>query len=974
MKKLLTSLLVLSMFSGINAITLNADSTNEILVGQAKTIEEKADVALNNITLNTDLNNVVTNLLVPLEGLYESSIVWSSSNEDYAYAEENNTMIKITRPSFGENAVEVTLTATLTIYESKTSNITKTKDFKIRILPIDKEADASSTSEFLFSEDFSVYPVGEDIGEYLAWDLSSGEGNTKIVNEVPNNNLVKNQQALQINSTKTAKDINYSRRMYTASEIVVEAYTMFYGELNGIFFEFGKDGSYGPMFGLDHESFYYYSNGDSKFDTEKVPMTPTEGVWSKFRLEINPSKARYSLKMYKMDETADVYTVADNSLYSRTNKEINCFRIRVEGGDKVGEVYLSDLRIAYKDEMPITAEENPNRELGIGEVKNFQSDVLYIKDSPVTYDKNIEVYNRFNKNQLYTKDTDYTIATEEVPTTDGTKHIKYTITLLATNEVKELYQTIYTEDANGIPYIDEFKGSHLAKEKLADGTLSSTGNITFKGLVTRDDGTIYYGLATNKLDNISEEVLVNGGSNFVASGSFLQSSRNVEYTIKDLDLKKTYYLYVLIKNSNGSSTIYSKEEISEVINITTCEEFYDMTVNVTTYQNEFRLLNDLDFSNYTWKCDPTNTLKWEGVLDGQGHTITNLNIESPYRKAAVFFEITDATIKNLNFKNCTVYGLQDSAIVCGYSNGGTIENISMSNCKVNYNNNEGSEGYFALVAGRLHKETTNMTNIFMEKCYIDCNKYTGALTGNVNKGNNCVLNATNIYADVGFNCDGAAVGLVGRNRGTTNIENAIAYIDVDFAKKEMGVVAGHNKEGGKLNVKNFIGKLEVGECTQPTYFNNFIGSHDMNTSSYTFENVYFFDVDYSHISDSITPTTNTRTCGKMLGYYGARNEQWWEENTFIDCFETDSVWSYNEKTKTVEFVFNKQINVTADMVNEHIAAIKDDYSKQDHYHMYQALTIYEALSSTEKAKVNKSKLDESKKKYEDFLSLIGNIK
>ena len=57
MKKLLTSLLVLSMFSGINAITLNADSTNEILVGQAKTIEEKADVALNNITLNTFINS-----------------------------------------------------------------------------------------------------------------------------------------------------------------------------------------------------------------------------------------------------------------------------------------------------------------------------------------------------------------------------------------------------------------------------------------------------------------------------------------------------------------------------------------------------------------------------------------------------------------------------------------------------------------------------------------------------------------------------------------------------------------------------------------------------------------------------------------------------------------------------------------------------------------------------------------------------
>ena len=79
-------------------------------------------------------------------------------------------------------------------------------------------------------------------------------------------------------------------------------------------------------------------------------------------------------------------------------------------------------------------------------------------------------------------------------------------------------------------------------------------------------------------------------------------------------------------------------------------------------------------------------------------------------------------------------------------------------------------------------------------------------------------------------------------------------------------------------------------------------------------------------------------------------------------------------TFTVKLASPELKSVTADMVNEHIAAIKDDYSKQDHYHMYQALTIYEALSSTEKAKVNKTKLDESKKKYEDFLSLIGNIK
>ena len=46
-----------------------------------------------------------------------------------------------------------------------------------------------------------------------------------------------------------------------------------------------------------------------------------------------------------------------------------------------------------------------------------------------------------------------------------------------------------------------------------------------------------------------------------------------------------------------------------------------MTIDVTTFQNEFRLLNDLDFSNYTWVCDPSNKLKWEGTLDGQAENI-----------------------------------------------------------------------------------------------------------------------------------------------------------------------------------------------------------------------------------------------------------------------------------------------------------------------------------------------------------------
>ena len=143
-----------------------------------------------------------------------------------------------------------------------------------------------------------------------------------------------------------------------------------------------------------------------------------------------------------------------------------------------------------------------------------------------------------------------------------------------------------------------------------------------------------------------------------------------------------------------------------------------------------------------------------------------------------------------------------------------------------------------------------------------------------------------------------------------------------------------------------------------------------NTSSYTFENLYFFEVDYSHLSDSLIPTSNTRDAGVRLNPEFAISQRWWDENKFIDCFETNPIWSYDEVRNVPVFTWNKKIEVSAEMVNEHIELIKNDYSSDDHYHIYKALKLYDALSADEKAKVNYNDLLESKTKYE---SLIGDI-
>ena len=188
----------------------------------------------------------------------------------------------------------MTLTAKLTVKESKEEFVEKQKEFNITILPLDVEV--VEKQEAPFFEDFSSYSTGEEIGEYLSWNLSSSEGITSVVEEVPNNNKIDNQKILQINSKKTAQDIRYTRDFYISNNVVFEAYTMFWGQLNGMFFELGANGTMGPTFGISHESFYYNANGEKAIGLDKVPFTPKEGVWYIFRFDVNTSWRTYSLK------------------------------------------------------------------------------------------------------------------------------------------------------------------------------------------------------------------------------------------------------------------------------------------------------------------------------------------------------------------------------------------------------------------------------------------------------------------------------------------------------------------------------------------------------------------------------------------------------------------------------------------------------------------------------------------------------
>lgn len=94
---------------------------------------------------------------------------------------------------------------------------------------------------------------------------------------------------------------------------------------------------------------------------------------------------------------------------------------------------------------------------------------------------------------------------------------------------------------------------------------------------------------------------------------------------------------------------------------------------------------------------------FRGVFDGNGATISGLNISAggdgsedntPYGFIAV---AENATIKNLNFENCTINADSSSTgLAVGYAENCNIENITAENCTIT-----GAEGTGA-IAGRLY--------------------------------------------------------------------------------------------------------------------------------------------------------------------------------------------------------------------------------------------------------------------------------
>ncbi|SCJ73867.1 Uncharacterised protein [uncultured Eubacterium sp.] len=225
-------------------------------------------------------------------------------------------------------------------------------------------------------------------------------------------------------------------------------------------------------------------------------------------------------------------------------------------------------------------------------------------------------------------------------------------------------------------------------------------------------------------------------------------------------------------NLEGEGTRESPYLITSVNDL---KNFAEKVKDGDSFNGKFvKLTKDLDLNNEPWNpiengSNPKSNM-FAGTFDGGDKIIKNLYINCPERINVGFFGATDytATIKNLNFVNADVTGLESVAVVVGGKQG-TIEKVSVSgNIKVEALTAEKHSRAGVIAGGWCYGDFINCKVKGDSSSYVKGKgRYCGGLLGHpddVNKYTNCTVENINIEGE--WLCGGLAGA--GPARSTVN--------------------------------------------------------------------------------------------------------------------------------------------------------------------------------------------------------------
>jgi PGF-pre-PGF domain-containing protein len=276
----------------------------------------------------------------------------------------------------------------------------------------------------------------------------------------------------------------------------------------------------------------------------------------------------------------------------------------------------------------------------------------------------------------------------------------------------------------------------------------------------------------------------------------------------------------------------------------------------------FRLEKDINLASYP----DFNISKLVGTFDGNGYTISNLDLEGDNENWGLFREAENATIKNLNIENFNVSistGDDEYAgALIGYGiNDITIENVNATNVYISATQYVG--GLVGGVEGNLTIESSEITEIRG----IEGDNRIGGLVGRVTFADSIIINNSGIN-DTDSNEDIVATGSnIGGLAGYLSADNEIiienSYIVGDFEIESTGSESNHGGlvgyiEGSsfaELNSNYLEGNIIIAADGE-NYVGGLVGYSSMDDN---------ITIDSCYLDGNITIEGNYAT-GGLIGY------------------------------------------------------------------------------------------------------------
>ncbi len=405
--------------------------------------------------------------------------------------------------------------------------------------------------------------------------------------------------------------------------------------------------------------------------------------------------------------------------------------------------------------------------------------------------------------------------------------------------------------------------------------------------------------------------------------------------IKSLFKKLVFLMLIFMSFASVTSIGYSywdnlDDNKSEAIAIgdwgtliSTAQEFYDFATNANSLSTDaYYLVNDIDFTGFTWNLDATNSdITFRGNLIGNGHTISNLTIftdNSSYSNIGIFSHIEGGLISNVIFDNVNISigsALYSSTsltagLIAGDAIGGTttLDNITIINSGVAGTSASGVGGLIGNINGST--AIVNVSNIKAANLKIfNISSTVGGLIGQIDaSGAQLNISDIDIQADVFSNDRFAyAGGIIGNISAGAAFSLSRAIIDISmqntlitdnnyltYSQKYVGGLIGQNQSDNTLvNIDNVFltGSIFVDGKRNEDYADTAIGREK---GSEVLTNGYYSYVEFRSSNGSPTYTPVASSTGVPLTLVNDNTSlptlSWW--NTFAAPFlSANSLWS-----------------------------------------------------------------------------------